>query len=365
MNKQILYTSLVLGLFLAPSLVGAQYYNSNQYYNQYQNNSAQISAIQAQLNSLYQQLALLGYGTNNYNYSTNYNYGYVLGATYNPYQSQNTCNFTSDMSLGSSGTQVADLNRILGVSSGSYYDQNTYNAVVQFQNRYASEILYPSGYTYGTGYVGSMTRSKLNQVCNGITGSVLGASFYDPYYTNYNTYGSTYPYTVPVYNTGAFTVNFYTSPSIVSYGGSATLNWNTTGASTCNASGGWSGSKYSTGNETKFSINYSTTYVLTCYSYSGEQMTRSAVVTVDNTGSGQYPAITFYASPATVSTGGYTTVNWSVTNADSCTASGDWSGTRGLVGSESFSNITNGKSYVLTCVRGGNTLSQSATVTVH
>ena len=45
-----------------------------------------------------------------------------------------------------------------------YFGSLTKNAVIRFQNLYASEILIPSGLSKGNGFVGQITRNKLNQL---------------------------------------------------------------------------------------------------------------------------------------------------------------------------------------------------------
>src|SRR3989344_5723786 len=277
------YKLFILSLVLCatPSAATAQYYDYR---------AQQIAQIQAQINSLYAQLAAMGYQNSIYgSYPTyptyNYNYtGSVLGAYTGP-----SCNFTQDLSLGSSGQQVADLNRVLGSGTGSYFDQATYNAVTRFQSNYASEILAPAGYSYPTGFVGAFTRAKLNQICNGVQGSVLGASTYNPYYTGYNN-NYNYNYTGSTYNTP--TLNFYASNTYVNSGETVVLNWNSTNVSTCTASGGWSGDKPVNSSQSISNVQYSTTYNLNCYGYNGTQISRSVTVTLGSTGSGPYPAIT-------------------------------------------------------------------------
>jgi len=43
----------------------------------------------------------------------------------------------------------------------------TKQAVIRFQEKYASDILAPAGFLSGTGYVGQFTRNKINQILNG------------------------------------------------------------------------------------------------------------------------------------------------------------------------------------------------------
>lgn len=75
------------------------------------------------------------------------------------------------------------------------------------------------------------------------------------------------------------------------------------------------------------------------------------------------PTVNLSANPTTVTAGQSSTLTWSTTNATSCTASGDWSGTKGTSGSESdVINTTN--HYTLTCTGPGGSGSASTTVTV-
>src|SRR3989344_6275763 len=76
------------------------------------------------------------------------------------------------------------------------------------------------------------------------------------------------------------TVNLYANINSVSPGQSATLFWNTSNASSCYASSGWSGSKNISGSETVYPYT-AITYTLTCTSYSGQQSSDSETIYVN------------------------------------------------------------------------------------
>ncbi len=94
--------------------------------------------------------------------------------------------FTEPLSLGSVSDKVSLLKNILNsdpatalvfttVSEQSapanLFDTATQIAVIKFQEKYAGDILKPSGLTHGTGAVGPATMKKLNQILANLTGS--------------------------------------------------------------------------------------------------------------------------------------------------------------------------------------------------
>lgn len=110
---------------------------------------AQIQQLLAQVAALQQQLAQLQAGGG----------GEVWCHTFNV-----------NLKIGNTGSEVTALQTALS-KEGLYnrgvtgtFDEYTASAVVAFQEKYVSEILTPLGLTHGTGFVGSATRTKLNQI---------------------------------------------------------------------------------------------------------------------------------------------------------------------------------------------------------
>jgi len=96
--------------------------------------------------------------------------------------------FSTNLSLGSRGSQVVLLQKILNrdpdtriadVGLGSpgnetnYFGSLTKAAVARFQAKYANEVLTPVGLMRGSGLVGSYTRAKLNALSVSSTASVF------------------------------------------------------------------------------------------------------------------------------------------------------------------------------------------------
>ncbi len=119
-----------------------------------------VAELQAQITALQTQLTALQGGTTGTGYT-----------------------FSADLKMGSTGTDVKNLQIVLnkdtatqiaqGTDAGapgyetSYFGIRTKAAVIKFQDKYTSEVLTPVGLTSGTGYVGSMSRAKLNALYGG------------------------------------------------------------------------------------------------------------------------------------------------------------------------------------------------------
>lgn len=76
------------------------------------------------------------------------------------------------------------------------------------------------------------------------------------------------------------------------------------------------------------------------------------------------PTAHFSATPASVASGGSSTLNWSSTNATACTASGAWSGAKAVSGSQTLTNLLATGTYTLTCTGPGGSVAPAVTINV-
>src|SRR5580658_9668483 len=70
--------------------------------------------------------------------------------------------------------------------------------------------------------------------------------------------------TTPLSTTPVPTVNLTAGAANVTSGGTSTLTWSSTNATSCTASGGWSGTKTTSGSTTTPSLTATTSFTLTC-----------------------------------------------------------------------------------------------------
>ncbi len=148
----------------------------------------------------------------------------------------------------------------------------------------------------------------------------------------------------------------------INKGDNVTLTWTSENADTCTASGDWSGSKDLSGTESQGSISQTKTYTITC---TGPGGSASDSVTINIS----YPEPTVdlkgnNSDNPTITEGDSLLLTWQSTDADTCTASGDWSGSKTTAGNETENNITANKTYTLTCTGPGGSASDSVNVTV-
>ena len=184
------------------------------------------------------------------------------------------------------------------------------------------------------------------------------------------------------------TVDLRAGNTNLSYGQSTTLTWTTTNNPTsCTASLDWSGSKsVSGGNQNTGNLTSTKTYKITCTNNygSGDDTVTVSVgnqppQTCQDPSATNYggsipcryptqqnaPTINLTADNYNLNYNQSTMLRWTVQNATSCSASGDWSGSKNSSGSsEPTGNLTNTKSYTLRCSGPGGDASRSVTVNV-
>ena len=142
-----------------------------------------------------------------------------------------------------------------------------------------------------------------------------------------------------------------------------TISWAGKSVSGCTATGNWTGSKAVSGSEFTANLTANKTYTLTCNSAAGP------VVRTLNVNVTTAPVVELRAegvvSGATVDRGVAPTLNWKVTGATSCTASGGWSGTKAVAGGSEkvAAQMTSGSvTYTLTCTGAGGSSNASVVV---
>lgn len=140
------------------------------------------------------------------------------------------------------------------------------------------------------------------------------------------------------------------------------MTWSSSNATSCTASGGWSGSKATSGSQSTGALSADASYTLSC---TGSGGTTSRSVSVSVTNPTPAPTVSLSASPTEVASGGTATLTWSSSNATACTASGAWSGSRPTAGSASTGALTAASNtFTLSCSGDGGAGSATATVTV-
>lgn len=154
------------------------------------------------------------------------------------------------------------------------------------------------------------------------------------------------------------TVTLSATPTSVASGTSSTLDWTSSNATTCTASGGWTGNKATQGSQSVGPITAQTSYTLAC-SGAGGSAQRSVTVSLIAA-----PGVTFNANPTSVTSGNATTLTWSSTNASGCVASGAWSGNKAASGSEQSAALSNSSTFQIGCTGAGGTTNRSVNVTV-
>ncbi len=157
------------------------------------------------------------------------------------------------------------------------------------------------------------------------------------------------------------TISFSSDRSTVNAGDIVRLSWSTSNASSCSASGAWGGSRSVNGTQNVGPLNSDVTFVLNCTGPGGATSASQSIAVVQPEPA---PTVSLTSAASSVLSGSATTLNWSSTNATSCTASGAWSGARALIGNASTGSLTSSSTFTLTCSGPGGTRSDSVNVQV-
>jgi hypothetical protein len=156
------------------------------------------------------------------------------------------------------------------------------------------------------------------------------------------------------------TVTIRVAPSPIIVGQSSTLTWSSTNATACTASGAWIGAQPTAGSMLEMPASTgSIAYTLIC-SGAGRSANGTATLIVNPPA----PTVTIAVAPTTISAGQSATLTWSSANATACTASGAWSGSKAVSGTQSVSP-TAAATYLLSCTGTGGSGSATATLSVN
>jgi hypothetical protein len=155
------------------------------------------------------------------------------------------------------------------------------------------------------------------------------------------------------------------SATSITLGQSATISWSSLTATSCTASGSWSGPLTTSGSQVLTpSAVASDTYSLACSNALGTSTAVPVTLTVTAPPAPAAPTLTLAST--SIAVGNSTTITWSSATATSCTASGSWTGTLASSGTQTITPTAAGTdTYTLTCTNaGGTSPASTATLTV-
>ena len=341
-----------------------------------QERQALIAQIENQLSQLYQQVAQMqsqqGSTTTSNLSSVPANWCYT---------------FNSNIKYGASGPDVAALHIALqkqGMSissseqSSQYFGDYTTTAVNSFQEKYASEILWPLGLTKGTSFVGTSTRAKLNQFygcapvvsctpswsCGSWSDCINGQQTRTCTDSNYCGVTTGKPATSQSCSTSLsknvdLKVNGSDESLTVEKGTSVSLSWSSANVGSCTASSSvsnnaWAGTKLSSG-IASLAVNSSATYTITCKDSNNNNVSDSITVSIISVdlkinGSDGPTTLPYFSVPYNSQTSFILT--WSSSGVTSCTASSadsNWNGSKNISGSQDLGQLSSSTTFNITC----------------
>ena len=160
------------------------------------------------------------------------------------------------------------------------------------------------------------------------------------------------------------TVTLTAQPGTIVTGDSTTLTWSSTGATSCTASGSWSGARATSGSE-KVTPQQSTQYSLTC-SNANLSATQNVLVTVALPAS---PTLVLTVTPELARVNEPFTLTWATTGVDSCRP--QWTGppavlpAQGSITQSAPNHPTGVAIYELQCSGPGGSVKGFATLRIH
>ena len=170
----------------------------------------------------------------------------------------------------------------------------------------------------------------------------------------------------PTVSTPAPTVTLSADPTSITLGQSTTLSWTSTNATSCTASGGWTGAEPVSGSQSVTpSETGSASYTLVCSGAGGSTSASTTVLVSAAPPPPQAPVVTISVTPASITVGQNATLSWSSSDAAaSCTASGSWSGSEPSSGQLALEVGVGSYTYTLACTNAGGTGTASAPLQV-
>jgi hypothetical protein len=203
--------------------------------------------------------------------------------------------------------------------------------------------------------LGSYTQRDIDNRFDSVVWKTTKGPKWSAICTNFNVkpFGTLNPTAAPNPVTVDLKVSGTNGPVTIPYNSSVSLSWTSTLATSCTASGAWSGTKLTSGSQVIAGVIASGTYALTC---NGVTDSVSVVVTPPTVDL----KIGTSDGPVSVPFNGSFTLAWTTKLATSCTSSGAWTGTRALNGTLLITAVTTNRTYSLTC----NGVTDSITVAV-
>ena len=177
------------------------------------------------------------------------------------------------------------------------------------------------------------------------------------------------------------TLSFSADKDSYQLGERVQLSWASEGTRFCSASGDWDGKFSTSGVFRTQPLAGPATYYLKCASKrGGVSATVSVGIVADEPAPlpeaepapepvpkaepVPLPTVALSAADSQVGSGGRTTLTWTSTDADACTAGGGWNGTFGASGSQEIGPLYSDTTYTLSCTGAGGSAGAAATVAV-